>query len=839
MAPLINLETGIADNIPDGEKEQAFLSGKYGLPKDSEVNLIAPSDGKSFRFTPSEVQEALQAGFSFESEEGSATRDYNKEIGSRGSLRNIYEGGKRFTLNAIDEFLIGAPEIASDAYQGYKKFDPTTNKLTEYGKRSLEKEAYSISNLAGGLTGFAGSLLYGGPLWKGAALAGEGAGRVALRAAETLGPKVAESIAAKVATRAVEGVAQGAAIGAIPASAKAIGSILGDQETVSEALLTGAGEVALYGALGGALSGGIAATSSALSSPLAKILKVIEDPNNSGKFQAWADTAYIRQLGGLTKEFNAITANKNYRKVVDPENYADDLSRLNDKELVSEASSFLRKNAGMSDFSPRSTKAAQGVINLEERGKTLLEERAALAGRIDKAAPKGLVDADNLIKSLDDYAQSLNTTEGKKVIGYQDAKTIVDIVTEKSLAAMESRGANASANLSLREAEEIRKAVGKFAFPVNDHGMTYPLSDAASAAYAMIRQKIGSSADAASKLAGKGELGKQFLQTGKEIERNIFYTNFLKGVANRNISNALISPFDIIAGAAATGATGATGILTGIATFAKRQYGNLMGEKVLLGASSLLDSQTKRIRTGIDTMLGLAKSEPTQRAAKLGSVNLLNDYFKDASEKGIKERHQMIDALSKQLAVLQADPSLATKMIASATKNLSEISDEIPSTMAMKMGDAFNYLSTQIPKPQIPVSPLNPKPFIPSDREIASFERKLHAVLDPYSIFEEINNGTVTREQIEAVKAVYPKIFESIQTQTLDRLADYGPKIPYEKRKKIGMLLETPMGIKAAPNTLKTLQQNFVTTKKPTPRANSKITEASRGTTDIDRIIRS
>jgi len=208
----------------------------------AKINVISPYGEKGT--IPSEkLQEFINAGYTQESSNDKAVRQYVDE--NKGVVGQV----KTFAAQAADEFLMGVPEVALDLTQ-----DP----LERAKREALKKENY-YSNLAGGLTGFAGSLAYGAPLGKIAVGAGErlatsiiqkGAGAVSEAAAK----KAAESIVAKSAARVAGGTVEGLAFAAPRAITEAA---LGDTDAAAETLTYGA-------ALGGGISALIGGTAAGI-----------------------------------------------------------------------------------------------------------------------------------------------------------------------------------------------------------------------------------------------------------------------------------------------------------------------------------------------------------------------------------------------------------------------------------------------------------------------------------------------------------------------------------------------------------------------------------------------
>lgn len=76
-----------------------------------------------------------------------------------------------------------------------------------------------------------------------------------------------------------------------------------------------------------------------------------------------------------------------------------------------------------------------------------------------------------------------------------------------------------------------------------------------------------------------------------------------------------------------------------------------------------------------------------------------------------------------------------------------------------------------------------------SDYDLAKFARYWSAVHDPVSVLTDVQLGTVSTEQIEALKSVYPELYVSMSQKLLDKAAQAdaaGRRLPIQTRSQIG-----------------------------------------------------
>jgi hypothetical protein len=99
---------------------------------------------------------------------------------------------------------------------------------------------------------------------------------------------------------------------------------------------------------------------------------------------------------------------------------------------------------------------------------------------------------------------------------------------------------------------------------------------------------------------------------------------------------------------------------------------------------------------------------------------------------------------------------------------------------------------------KLPVDPTSQGMFSPikdtpvSDWEMAKFIRYARAVNRPDAVLDAIADGTVTHEEVEALRAVFPKMYSEVRDQIMEDLLDLSKPPPYDSRVEIGLLFELP-----------------------------------------------
>ena len=96
--------------------------------------------------------------------------------------------------------------------------------------------------------------------------------------------------------------------------------------------------------------------------------------------------------------------------------------------------------------------------------------------------------------------------------------------------------------------------------------------------------------------------------------------------------------------------------------------------------------------------------------------------------------------------------------------------------------------------------------------ETARIERKLRAQDDPTTLVRDLRDRKVTPEAIEAVKAVYPALYEDIRKRLgaeVARLESKGKRLPYVDRVNTSLVLGEPVDHTMIPSVLRAIQAGY------------------------------
>ncbi len=198
-------------------------------------------------------------------------------------------------------------------------------------------------------------------------------------------------------------------------------------------------------------------------------------------------------------------------------------------------------------------------------------------------------------------------------------------------------------------------------------------------------------------------------------------------------------------------------------------------------------------------------------AASPTSVNALLKFDllgSDSDHKKPKTRKQAMSKFRDDVVKIKQDPTLLVNKVNGKTLGMQVVAPQSAGRVSSTALTGVQFLSEKMPVDPSP--PLfGKRDYVPSDLDLAKFERYVQAVADPLSTLEDLEQGTLTREQVEALQAVYPKLYAQIQETVMAKLVSDDGDVPYERRLTLGILLQIPTDKSLDPAYMRSMQANF------------------------------
>lgn len=198
----------------------------------------------------------------------------------------------------------------------------------------------------------------------------------------------------------------------------------------------------------------------------------------------------------------------------------------------------------------------------------------------------------------------------------------------------------------------------------------------------------------------------------------------------------------------------------------------------------------------------------SETVRKAGVITMANRKSERESAKDVRNNFKNV---SKTLSQYSGNPQLLADNVEAATGSLRDM-PQIKQSLATKMSIATNYLLQHLPKDPMAGRYLNVEDsgWEPSDTELFQFHRRVAIVHDPKVAINKIADGSITPEEVDTLKNVYPEIFNKLKTEVVSTLVESGKKVPYDKRIAIGTIFGVPTDPSLEPEMINRLQESFV-----------------------------
>ncbi len=281
----------------------------------------------------------------------------------------------------------------------------------------------------------------------------------------------------------------------------------------------------------------------------------------------------------------------------------------------------------------------------------------------------------------------------------------------------------------------------------------------------------------------------------------------------QDLGNRVLSPTDYLTGAvtgAAAFASGGVGALGSMATSAVAGAVHKGIRERTSSTLAVIADRMARADLKIDKSIKgyLTKAGDIRRAA-IGEGAELEVEQKSRVAKALaqKKNENQIDAYRRRLKELAEFDPANLRDLGQATAQAPRATTAALTTLVR----ARDYLVKAAPTGLIGKDPLQPhlsKPM-PDPVALERFARAVQTVDHPLSVLDDLQDGTITRDQVQVLKNVYPLLYNEIRTKVATTLADTKEPVPYLKRVRLGVLLDLPTDSSLHPARIKATQSIY------------------------------
>ncbi len=169
-----------------------------------------------------------------------------------------------------------------------------------------------------------------------------------------------------------------------------------------------------------------------------------------------------------------------------------------------------------------------------------------------------------------------------------------------------------------------------------------------------------------------------------------------------------------------------------------------------------------------------------------------------AGESAAGATTKVTDETVRAIREATRDPAALTARIGEVLggKGLGEAAPKTSQAMASTLTRAAIYLRDKAPKEPPPSGiafvPQPPRPM--SHSELATYAEIVHAVNDPVSVVDDLRHGRVSREQVAALKTVYPELYQHVRAELAAQAIELRPTLSTQQEIALSVLFDVPVG---------------------------------------------
>jgi hypothetical protein len=226
--------------------------------------------------------------------------------------------------------------------------------------------------------------------------------------------------------------------------------------------------------------------------------------------------------------------------------------------------------------------------------------------------------------------------------------------------------------------------------------------------------------------------------------------------------------------------------------------------KITGGAGDLVGSTVEKVppkppKTGggfFSALFDGVGKTATKTAGEVGGISGRAAFQKRIDDIGTMAGHPeiVVDRVSNSLSPYgKAAPNVVGAATGVALRGISFLASKMPPSRQ----DEFSL------QPQLSTKSRA------SDAEVSQFMRFNQAVDNPLIVFREAKSGTLTRDHVEAVKAVYPALYDKMRSEVMTSLASSKKQMAYPARIQLGILLDLPTDKTLSPAFLREIQATY------------------------------
>jgi hypothetical protein len=157
----------------------------------------------------------------------------------------------------------------------------------------------------------------------------------------------------------------------------------------------------------------------------------------------------------------------------------------------------------------------------------------------------------------------------------------------------------------------------------------------------------------------------------------------------------------------------------------------------------------------------------------------------------------------------QSNPSVALERLSEPVRDIADEHPQLAEAITEKLYGDYQYLASKLPAP-LTRAERSLTPEAAGSRVPRAEQRKflniVEALEDPASVIEDLVDGKVPREKIEALKVRRPELFNEIRTMIIAGVAERKKEIPFLTRVRLSLAFDFDGDKSLEPATLRAIQ---------------------------------
>lgn len=224
-----------------------------------------------------------------------------------------------------------------------------------------------------------------------------------------------------------------------------------------------------------------------------------------------------------------------------------------------------------------------------------------------------------------------------------------------------------------------------------------------------------------------------------------------------------------------------------------------IGEKLqkLAWAEQLMGKTQNEIASSIKGFLGRADAGKLAAegvakfgAPKFGAPVAYAMASKAEPSNRVKSQQNWFEETRNQILAVAGNPEQFAADQGTQAQPLANAAPGVTDALIGKQMQVYAYLASVMPKnPGMPMNIFTDS-WKPADYEIANFRKVVQVARAPLTILQDMRAGTITSDQVMAVKTLYPRLYDSILDRVRQEVTAPDMRTTYQQRLKLGQLFQ-------------------------------------------------